>query len=198
VQVVAHAGAAPLSAASVIDAFLNVLDANVEWVLVPHSNAGLFAPAVARTRRVGGVVYVDSRLPETDVCPMRPPGSLGFLADKVDSSGLLPPWNLWWDGDLSHLFPTRAVQRVCEAEMRRLPVSYFEDCIDGTGWDEFPSAYLAFGEAYAAERDRAVAAGWPTVTMKDAEHLQMLMDPDGVVSQIETLMAALGITADNR
>jgi pimeloyl-ACP methyl ester carboxylesterase len=180
--------------ASVVDAFVTGLDADKDWVLVPHSNAGLFAPAVARSRRVSGVVYVDARLPETGVQPMKLPPALAFLADKADSSGLLPSWNLWWGEDIGELFPTRAMQRACESEMRRLPLSYFEDHIDGTGWDEIPSAYLAFGEAYADERNRAAVDGWPSVTLEEAGHLQMLLDPVGVASQIDSLARLVSTT----
>ncbi|HEX3823489.1 MAG TPA: hypothetical protein VHV79_03365 [Mycobacteriales bacterium] len=37
--------------------------------------------------------------------------------------------------------------------MRPLPLRYFLDVIDGTGYDALPSAYLAFGEQYADERE---------------------------------------------
>jgi hypothetical protein len=191
VTVVAHTGPAPSSAADVVDAFVAGLDPAADWVLVAHSNAGLLAPAVARTRRVSGVVYVDARLPETGVRPMRPADAVVALATKADASGVLPPWSGWWDGDLNVLYPNRAAQLACEAEMRRLPLSYFTDLIDGSGYDELPSAYLAFGDGYAEECARAAAAGWPTLTVTNAEHLHLLVDPAGVAAQIDDLIAAL-------
>jgi hypothetical protein len=193
VTVVAHVGPPPGSARSVVDAFVAGLGADQDWVLIPHSNAGLLAPAVARARRVRGIVYVDARLPEPGLRPMKSPPSLAFLAAKADSSGVLPPWSEWWDGDVSHLFPTPAVRRACEAQMRRLPLSYYEDHVDGTGCDRTPSAYLAFGDGYADERERAAAAGWPSVTVEDAHHLHMLVDPDGVAAQVDALIAAIGV-----
>jgi hypothetical protein len=192
VVVLAHEGPAPSSTKSVTDAFVAGLDANEDWLLVAHSNAGIFAPEVARRRRVSGVVYVDSRLPETGARPMKTGPALQFLVGKADSSGVLPPWSGWWD-DVGALFPTLAVQRACEAQMRRLPLRYFEDSIDGTGWDQLPSAYLAFGDGYAAERDRATAAGWPSATVENAAHLHLLIDPDDVASQLECLIAAIGV-----
>jgi hypothetical protein len=104
---------------------------------------------------------------------------------------VLPRWSGWWDEEVGQLFPTPAVQRACAAEMRRLPLRYFESCIDGTGWDELRSAYLAFGDGYADERDRAAAAGWPSATMENAEHLHLLVDPEGVATQVEDLITAL-------
>jgi hypothetical protein len=192
IKVVAHEGPAPSSAASVVDAFVAGLDPAEDWVLVPHSNAGYLAPAVARRRRVSAVVYVDARIPETGIRAMRPPEALAFLVAKADSSAMLPPWSKWWDDDVSFLFPTPEVQRASEEQMRRLPLSYFEDHIDGTGWDELPSAYLAFGDGYTSERDRAATAGWPTAMVENAAHLHLLVDPDGVASQIETLIDAIG------
>jgi hypothetical protein len=44
--------------------------------------------------------------------------------------------------------------------MRSLPLSYFQDSIDGAGVDELPSAYLAFGNQYGDEAQLAAAAGW--------------------------------------
>lgn len=196
--VVAHEGKAPRSAAEVVSAFVDGLDAGEEWVLIPHSNAGLLAPAVARRRPARGVVYVDSRLPGPGVGPMRPPETLGFLSGLADAAGDLPPWNRWWDEDISHLFPSRVMQRACEAEMRSLPLSYFSDAIDGAGAGALPSAYLAFGTQYGDEAQHAAAAGWPTATVAATHHLHMLVDPDGVAVHILSLLAAIGFATDAR
>ena len=125
--IAAHSGTAPSSAAVVIASFIEAIAPADEWILVPHSNAGLLAPAVARSRAVKAVVYVDARLPEPGAHPMSPPSSLEFLAQHVSGDGRLAAWN----------------------EMRRLPIDYFKDSVDGTGWADVPSAYLAFGEVYA-------------------------------------------------
>lgn len=192
ITVVAHGGPAPSSAAAVIAAFTAALDPDRDWLLVPHSNAGLLAPAVARDRSVRAIVYVDSRLPATGEQPMKSGTPLAFLTKLVDGESALPPWSRWWDGDgLGDLFPTAAAQCTCEAEMRRLPLRYFESLVDGTGWDAVASAYLAFGDGYAAERDRAAAADWPTATIEGAQHLHMLVDPAGVAQRLENLLAAI-------
>jgi hypothetical protein len=192
VAVVAHTGPAPASAAEVAASFTASLESEAPWVLVPHSNAGLFAPVIARTRHVRGVVYVDARLPAPGLACLSSPAALAFLATKVDAAGLLPPWHAWWDDDLAQLFPSDAIRRACEAEMRRLPLAYFRDRVDGDGWDRLPSAYLAFGTTYAAERERAAAAGWPTATIDGAEHLHMLVDPDHVAAEVARLMRSIG------
>lgn len=186
--VVAHEGPAPSSADAVVAAFVAGLDPDVEWAVIAYSNAGLLAPAVARHRHVRATVYVDARLPEPGIHPMRPAAAIEVLAAMADEYETLPPWGKWWSDDISYLFPSPEVQQACVAEMRRLPLSYFQDLVDGTGWDETPSAYLAFGDGYATERERAAAAGWPTGTIGGAEHLHLLVDPDGVASQIERLL----------
>jgi hypothetical protein len=190
--VAAHVGAAPASAEEVSAAFVDALRPTDDWVLVPHSNAGLFAPAVARHRRVRAVVYVDARLPASGVHPMSSQESLRFLTELADAHGLLPRWSDWWDDDIGVLFPSEASRRTCESEMRRLPLDYFRDAVDGAGWSKLSSAYLAFGDTYAAERNRASEVGFPTTRINDAEHLHMLIDPTGVAREITQLVTELG------
>ncbi len=116
-------------------------------VLVPHSNAGLFVPAVvdALGERVQGVVFVDAALPGTGAVAPR-----DFLATLVGSDGLLPPWTSWWDdADVATLFPTAEVRARIEAEQPRLPLAYYDNLPPTThGWDRPPCAYLWFGEPY--------------------------------------------------
>ncbi|HET6909331.1 MAG TPA: hypothetical protein VFH54_08345 [Mycobacteriales bacterium] len=189
--IAAHSGTAPSSAAVVIASFIEAIAPADEWILVPHSNAGLLAPAVARNRQVKAVVYVDARLPEPGAHPMSPPSSLEFLAQHVSGDGRLAAWNQWWSGGISRLFPTPESERRCTAEMRRLPIDYFKDSVDGTGWADVPSAYLAFGEVYAPERERARALGLTVATIVGAEHLHMLVDPAAVAGSIEQLVESL-------
>lgn len=193
VVVAAHAGSPPGSADEVAAAFVAALAPTKDWVLVPHSNAGLFAPVLARQRSVKAVVYVDARLPGSGRQPMSSAASLRFHAGLADDDGLLPLWSDWWDDDVGYLFPSPESRRRCESEMRRLPLSYFSSDIDGTGWDSLPSAYLAFGDVYAAERNSSVEAGFPVATIESAAHLHMLIDPAAVARHIEQLLAGLGV-----
>ena len=117
--------------------------------------------------------------------------SLRFLTELADADGLLPRWCDWWNDDMAILYPSAASRRDCEAEMRRLPLDYFQDTVDGTGWDDLPSGYVAFGETYEAERTRASEAGCATTTINGAEHLHMLIDPAGVARQIAKLVAEI-------
>lgn len=72
-----------------------------------------------------------------------------------------------------------------------LPLDYFKDDVDGTGWEDVPSAYLSFGDVYAPERERARTLGLTVATIAGAEHLHMLMDPTAVADSVEQLLETL-------
>ena len=77
-----------------------------------------------------------------------------------------------------------ATRLAVEREQPRLPLTYFTGRIPvPTGWAGRPAAYLAFGETYAEERDRANRMGWPTRTLVGG-HLHALQDPAEVGAAI--------------
>ncbi len=129
-------------------------------VLVPHSNAGLAAPAVGTRVDLRATVFVDAALPlSAGHTAMAPPGLLTMLEGMAGDDGLLPPWTEWWD-DLTGLFPDGDSRAAVEAGQPRLPLAYFTGELPvPDGWADRPSAYLAFGETYAEEiafaRERA-------------------------------------------
>ena len=74
-------------------------------ILVPHSNAGLYVPAVldALGEQVRGVVFVDAALPGAGhhTTP-------DFLRKLATVDGLLPPWTKWWaEADVARTVPGR-------------------------------------------------------------------------------------------
>jgi hypothetical protein len=158
-------------------------------VLVPHSNAGLYVPALTMRRRIAGYVFVDAVLPASaGQVPMIPAPRYDIIAAKADADGILPPWTAWWDEDISSLFPSAAVRERVEREQPRLPLSYFaEPMTIPAGWDTRPGAYLAFGETYAEEVTDATARGWPVRTLA-GDHLHMLIDPAQVAAEISALL----------
>lgn len=162
-------------------------------VLVPHSNAGLYAPYLSTLLDVRATVYVDAALPdpasEAEDTPLATPALLGFLRTLADADGILPPWTQWWD-DVADLFPDPASRSAVEQEQQRLPLDYFTRRIPvPVNWTELPAAYLAFGETYAAERHRAIEAGWPTRTLAGG-HLHELWDPAAVAAAVLDLSRA--------
>ncbi|WP_309648694.1 hypothetical protein [Nocardioides sp.] len=164
-----------------------------EVVLVPHSNAGLYAPHLATLVDVRATVYVDAALPgpaSEEETPLAPPAFLDLLRTLADEDGVLPPWTQWWD-DVADLFPDEATRAAIEAEQQRLPLDYFTSLVPTPrDWRERGAAYLAFGDTYAEERDLAIRAGWPTRTIAGG-HLHQLHDPAGVGRAIVDLAEEL-------
>lgn len=178
-----------------LDAFAKALPTDRDLVLVAHSNAGAYVPPLLTGRRVVGVVFVDAVLPPPHGrTPLAPPAFLEFLRRKADAAGLLPGWTHWWDEDeVAMLFPDAETRERVERELPRLPLSYFTGSVAATeGWDRCPGAYLAFGDTYAAERDRAERQGWPVMTLSGG-HLHLLVDPEEVSVHLGLLIGRLGI-----
>ncbi len=163
--------------------------ADDEVLLVPHSNAGLFVPAIvdALGEQVRGVVFVDATLPGS----ADPPRDL-LRALAVD--GLLPPWTSWWDeAEVAELFSDTTVRAAIEAEQPHMPLAYFDHPPPAPdGWSAGMScAYLWFGPPYDGEAAEAAARGWPTQHLPGT-HLHMLADPAGVAAAVLRLSGESG------
>ena len=153
-------------------------------VLVPHSNAGLYAPALAARVDLAATVYVDAALAgDRPATALAPAGLRAFLADLADRDGVLPVWTDWW-GPTPGLFPDGASAAAVAVEQVRLPLAYFDAVLPAPrGWAERPAAYLAFGDTYADEVAQARTAGWP-VEVLAGRHLHQLHDPAGVAATV--------------
>lgn len=163
-------------------------DASREVVLVAHSNAGLFVPAVmaSLSHRVRAAVFVDAALPaHAEESPMASAEVLEQLADLADEDDLLPPWTDWFPkSEMAALFPDeRTRRRVC-AEQPRLPLSYFKESVPvSLGWDTGRCGYIAFSPAYERLAAEAVEHGW-LVRWLPGGHLHQLVDPVAVTEAI--------------
>ncbi|SCE95173.1 hypothetical protein GA0074695_2406 [Micromonospora viridifaciens] len=183
--------AAP-SPAAVLAAIEKGLPESDDLVLVPHSNAGLYVPALVTARPVRGAVFVDAVLPPArGVVPVAPAGLRDMLRDRVDPDGHLPPWTRWWpEESVAGLFPNAETRARVEAEQARLPFEYLTARVDlPDGWDAVSAGYLSFGDTYADEREDARARGWPVRTMLGG-HLHMLRDPAGVAAEIMEIVTS--------
>lgn len=154
-------------------------------ILVPHSNAGLFVPAVveALADQVRGVVFIDAALPGAG--HHSTPEFLGKLP-TVD--GLLPPWTEWWDeADVAGLFPNADVRATVEAEQPRMPLAYYDHLPPAPdGWTVRPCGYIWFSTPYDKGAEQAAGYGWPTAHVPGG-HLHMLIDPDTVAAAVLTM-----------
>ena len=187
--------ASPRTGQDVLDAFLAALPKDRELVLIPHSNAGAYVPALTTQRRIVAAVFVDAVLPPgRGRVPLAPPAFLDLLREKADGSGLLPVWTSWWDeAEVAGLFPNAEARARLEREQQRLPLSYFGESLQvPQGWDDRPGAYLAFGDTYGCERDAAERRRWPVSTLP-GDHLHLLNHPDQVATGLVDLMNQLGI-----
>ncbi len=151
-------------------------------ILIPHSNAGLYVPAVvdALGEQVRGVVFIDAALPGAG--HSTPPEFLRRLA-IVD--GLLPPWTSWWeDADVDALFPDAHTRAEVEAEQPRMPLAYYDHLPPAPHHWTAPSVgYIWFGEPYDQGAAHAAKRGWPTVHLPGG-HLHMLNDPNAVAATV--------------
>lgn len=198
VQIVSAPSTPLRTSDDVMDHFLSAVPSDRDVILVPHSNAGLYVPALVGQRRVVGAVFVDAGLPpKTAGALLAPPELYAILSDKADGDGLVPPWTAWWDeAEVAGLFPNPEARARVEREQPRLPLSYFSAELPiPSGWDTgLAGAYLAFGETYAEDRELAALRGWPIATMSGS-HLHLLMDPTAVTRELQVLLMAIGFSA---
>jgi hypothetical protein len=151
-------------------------------VLVPHSNSGLYMPAVldALGNLVHAAVFVDAAFPGAGYFAQR-----DFLTGLVGADGRLPPWSSWWEqADVAGLFPDAGTRARVEAEQPRMPLAYYDHLPPAPDdWDRSPCSYIWFAEPYDTTAARASARGWPTRHLP-GNHLHMLFDPDAVASAV--------------
>lgn len=165
--------------------------AGADTVLLPHSNAGYLAPVVSDASDGAPIVFVDAALPSPGpITRLAPAPFREFLAGIADEDGLLPPWTRWWPrADFDAALPGDWFDRI-DAAAPRVPLSYVDTEVTlPSDWEHGPHAYLAFGDTYAEEWDRAEAAGWRTRRL-DGGHLHWLSDADGVCDAVVSLASS--------
>lgn len=162
--------------------------------LVAHSNAGYLAPLVrAQTDPGLPLVLLDAALPpRRGATRLAPDAFRDHLAGLADGDGLLPPWTRWWgEADLAEVLLAEHRAAV-EADCPRVPLAYVDSSITAPpGWTDGPTAYLAYGDTYAAEVAAAASYGWPVVRLEGG-HLHHLVDPDAVAAEVVRLLDGLG------
>jgi hypothetical protein len=153
-------------------------------VIVGHSGAGAVLPAIAAGLPSGPrlLVFVDAGLP-----PCAGTFSVGgdFLGPlrELAGDGLLPIWSQWWgDGVLEALIPHDQRRHQIEAELPRVPLSFYETVIEAPqNWCSIPTAYILLSEAYRQDAQRAAAVGWPVVERLGG-HLDLVNHGEAIAS----------------
>jgi pimeloyl-ACP methyl ester carboxylesterase len=137
-------------------------------VLAGHSGGGLLLPAIADAVavEVAALVFVDSFLPPTaGWLPLAPPAFMEQLR-ALAGDGVLAPWSSWFGADaMRDLVGDERLRAALEAEMPRLPLSYFEASVPlPDGWHRRPCAYLLSAPSpigKAPPRPGPAAGRWP-------------------------------------
>jgi hypothetical protein len=183
---------APKTAAEAIRQYADPIPADRQVVLVAHSNAGNFVPSLVSEFGVAAIVFVDSLIPvEAGLQTVVPVDRVLDLERLANADGYLPIWSNWFDeDDVDQLFMDPATRVEIESCMPTIPASYLRSSIAvEAGWDSIRAGFLAFGETYAAEKERARQKGWPVVEL-EGQHLHILQAPDEVAEVICRLAAA--------
>lgn len=170
-----------------------------EIVLVGHSGAGAYLPAIADaladalSSRVRAAAFIDAQLPRPGLSDFdaSPPDFREALTAMADD-GMLPPWNLWFPPELmTELIPQAEQREAFLAELHPIALAYFEEPIPDTVLpSETQCLYLQLSEGYQEQADRAEALGWPT-TRLDADHLTVFTHPEPVADFLSEFMETL-------
>ena len=175
----------PTTPQTVLAGFESVLASGCDVVLA-HSNAGYYLPALVERRSVA-VVAMDAALPTQDACETRlAPAQFAELVHSLPlTGGRLPPWPDWWEhSEVRPLFPDEGWFERVRREAPRLLPAYFTGRLPvPRAWASGPRAYVAFGDTYADEVAFAETSGW-LVRRFDGHHLAHLAAPDEVAQLV--------------
>jgi hypothetical protein len=153
-------------------------------VIVGHSGAGAVLPAIAAGVQSGPrlLVFVDAGLPPCEGTFSVGGDFVGPLRELA-GDGVLPIWSQWWgDGVLEALIPLDQRRHEIEAELPRVPLSFYETVIEAPrNWCTIPTAYILLSEAYRQDAQRAAAVGWPVVERLGG-HLDLVNHGEAIAS----------------
>jgi pimeloyl-ACP methyl ester carboxylesterase len=152
-------------------------------ILVGHSGAGLLLPVIADAldNEVTALILVDSFLPPRGGrLQLGPPAFMDQLR-AMATDGRLPPWSRWFGPDaMRELVPDERLRADLEAEMPRLPLSYFEATVPlPDDWaNRRPCAYLLLSAGvYGQSAAEARAHGWSVIEIDGVQHLAIATNP---------------------
>ncbi|MEM1335018.1 MAG: hypothetical protein AAGG08_16330, partial [Actinomycetota bacterium] len=114
--------------------------------------------------------------------------AMSALLDAQTVEGTLRPWLEWWpDEVVDRLVPDADDRGQLEADMPRLPRSFFDVSVDvPAGWSLGSCAYLRLSPAYDDDHAEAASRGWPTASV-GSTHLGVFTDAARVFAAAMTL-----------
>ena len=155
-------------------------------LVIPHSNAGRFAPEIADG---SGPRWSTS----TRCCPASATAPASPTSSRARSprTGCLPGWTEWWPAeDLLDVVPEEWLSVLEQSQPRLDPAFLLHDPPTPPTWYAQPAAYLRLGDGYRAEADAARALGWPVRELV-AGHLHMVVDPEQVAAEVSLLASGI-------
>ena len=159
-------------------AFLAHAVEQVPWrdaILIGHSGAGAFLPAIATQCDAAASVFVDAILPPTDAAFVPSATFIEFLDALPTVDAQLPRWDKWWpEGTMNELLPDDQTRSVVTSEFPRLKRSFYDEQVPLTPkWTTRPCCYVRLSPAYMEECERASTWGWP-IRQLDGRHLDLV------------------------
>jgi hypothetical protein len=161
-------------------------------VVIGHSGAGSFLPALAVLVGASRTVFVDAVLPAATTRFAPSAAFLEFVDTLPVHDGLLPPWQRWWPQEtIAGLLPDEATRRAVTDEVPSIPRSFYDTAIElPDGWWTTPSAYLQLSPAYDDELAQARRLGWPTAARR-GRHLDVVVVPEEIAADVTSLLDEL-------
>ncbi|KNC18874.1 hypothetical protein AC792_09715 [Arthrobacter sp. RIT-PI-e] len=190
---------APLATGSVegvLEEYVAAVSAGPPPIVIVHSNAGNYVPGIATTCEVVAVCFLDAVFPPLDGGSWNVvPSALAAELNETVADGRLPRWTRWWpETVVEPLFPNRAMFERVDQAAPEVEASYLSGELSASpGWaSALPTTYLAFGDTYAEEYDRAVSQGWPSDRLP-LDHLGLLTSPATVANAMEKLLRTIEV-----
>ncbi len=162
-------------------------------VVVGHSGAGVFLPAIARhlDKPETALTFVDAVVPPQAGAHTTPP-RMAEMLDRQSTDGVLAQWLDWWPEDIvEELLPDPADWDTLRADMPQLPRAFYDEAVPvPEGWSDGRCCYLRLSAAYDGALDTARELRWPTASL-DSSHLSIYRDPRRVLDTVVTLAGQL-------
>ncbi|MGB7879158.1 MAG: alpha/beta hydrolase [Ilumatobacteraceae bacterium] len=181
---------------SLVDTAVESTSGRADLVVVGHSGAGAFLPAIGHRLkdRLRAVVFVDAILPPVAGEHRTSEQFLRFLDDKTVDGRLLP-WLDWWPTEVvGELVRSSEELEELRSDVPRLRRSFYDAPIPmPDDWSSGPCAYLQLSPAYSEESRMADHLGWPTSAL-DGSHLSIFTDPSVVLAAVEDLLDRVELT----